>query len=396
MLLKCVESCCKGDDPLPNPLIVGETYEVVELLENLDHVMARKPGETNWPKPGDHWFCLHPELFERTNKPIEIVSCGYWYFDSCDDMFGVVIEEPEYVERLRSLNKLWACLDNEIEAKFELWRKQYAADLPEWLAKVWHEIITDDDFEQPDFWVQDGPIVFPKDMAYPFAPVGFRAGFDRNEEQATRGVEEFLARLKIPHEKPDSLDVECWIGDGSPRLINAPVEDGGLLPAPVTRRSFVPPPVLASRTPEKLALAGTYKIRRLEPQDRAAWLRLRQALWPESKVDTLESEMNDILEDHANQPVFVAAGLDGDAVGFIEVSIHPHALGCETRPVGYVEGWYVDPHLRVLGVGRRLMEAAENWMRERGCTEAASDAHGYNHVSRDAHEAMGYTHPIIY
>lgn len=131
-------------------------------------------------------------------------------------------------------------------------------------------------------------------------------------------------------------------------------------------------------------------IRRVDARDRAEWMRMRLALWPETDTGTLDSELTDILADHVNQPVFVADVGGGRLAGFVEVSIHPHAIGCETRPVGYVEGWYVDPEFRRVGVGKRLIESAENWMRERGCLEAASDAHSHNDVSRNAHRALGY------
>ena len=35
------------------------------------------------------------------------------------------------------------------------------------------------------------------------------------------------------------------------------------------------------------------------------------------------------------------------------------ADGCTTHPVGYVEGWYVDPDVRRKGVGKALVAAAE-------------------------------------
>ena len=82
---------------------------------------------------------------------------------------------------------------------------------------------------------------------------------------------------------------------------------------------------------------------------------------------------------------------DDSLGGFVEVSIHPHAIGCDTRPVGYVEGWYVEPDLRTTGVGRSLLDAAESWARDRGCREMASDAIVGNDASVAAHQACGYT-----
>lgn len=65
------------------------------------------------------------------------------------------------------------------------------------------------------------------------------------------------------------------------------------------------------------------------------------------------------------------------------------ADGCTTHPVGYVEGWYVDPAFRRQGVGRPLVQAAEAWAASQGCREMASDAHLENTISVAAHRALG-------
>ena len=41
-------------------------------------------------------------------------------------------------------------------------------------------------------------------------------------------------------------------------------------------------------------------------------------------------------------------------------------------------------------MGRRLIEAAEQWARSRGCTEMGSDAEIANTLSHRAHAALGY------
>ncbi len=74
----------------------------------------------------------------------------------------------------------------------------------------------------------------------------------------------------------------------------------------------------------------------------------------------------------------------------MEVSLRNYAEGCDTSPVGYVEGWYVDPDLRRGGVGALLVQAAEAWALEQGCTEMGSDCYLENEVSRLAHTALGY------
>ena len=130
-------------------------------------------------------------------------------------------------------------------------------------------------------------------------------------------------------------------------------------------------------------------IRPVDPQDNNEWFRLRTALWPACPDDTLRAEIASILAD-ASQAVFVAKRDGGGLGGFAEVSIHPHALGCQTHPVGYLEGWWVDPDLRRTGLGRQLVAAAENWARAKGCREVASDTDVGNDVSLTAHLALGY------
>jgi len=50
----------------------------------------------------------------------------------------------------------------------------------------------------------------------------------------------------------------------------------------------------------------------------------------------------------------------------------------------------VDPDLRGKGIGRRLVEAGEQWTRGRGLTEIASDAELENEQSISAHKALGF------
>jgi len=133
------------------------------------------------------------------------------------------------------------------------------------------------------------------------------------------------------------------------------------------------------------------EIRGLRPDERDAWLGLRERLWPDFTREELTAEEEEILADPRRNAVLVAAAPGGQLVGFVEVALRDWAEGCRTHPVGYIEAWYVEPEHRRAGVGRALLEAAERWAASRGCTEMGSDAELANHVSQAAHAALGYS-----
>ena len=132
------------------------------------------------------------------------------------------------------------------------------------------------------------------------------------------------------------------------------------------------------------------KIRPAVQGDFAEWLRLRQALWPECSLPRHQREMADILEDSTRQAILVAELDDGGLCGFLEASLRLYAEGCETSPVGYIEGWYLAPDQRKRGFGRALVQAAEAWAAQKGCHEMASDCLIDNQPSRLAHLSLGY------
>jgi aminoglycoside 6'-N-acetyltransferase I len=130
-------------------------------------------------------------------------------------------------------------------------------------------------------------------------------------------------------------------------------------------------------------------IRNPQDGDRAEWQRMRKALWKDCADADQEREIDEILRDQTDS-VFLVENPEGGLCGFLEASIRPWADGCDTRPVGYIEGWFVDPPLRRRGVGRALVAAAEAWARGQGCRQMASDAELWNTVSHQAHGALGY------
>jgi aminoglycoside 6'-N-acetyltransferase I len=120
------------------------------------------------------------------------------------------------------------------------------------------------------------------------------------------------------------------------------------------------------------------------------WQNLRSQLWPHLAPEEHRREIIDILSDAEFNAVFAAVGRDKKLHGFVEASIRMSAEGCRTNPVGYLEGWFVEPRHRGKGVGKALLKRAEAWALSRGCREMASDTEVENEASLAAHTALGY------
>jgi aminoglycoside 6'-N-acetyltransferase I len=145
----------------------------------------------------------------------------------------------------------------------------------------------------------------------------------------------------------------------------------------------------------ELVVTAAAKIRPAVAGDLKMLGTMRNALWPDSSVEHHEKELIPIL---AGKPpgimplvYFVAESNDGEIVGFVEAGLRSTADGCDwARAVGYIEGWYVAESHRRRGVGAQLIAAAENWAREQGCAEMASDTQIDNAQSLQAHLRLGY------
>jgi aminoglycoside 6'-N-acetyltransferase I len=117
------------------------------------------------------------------------------------------------------------------------------------------------------------------------------------------------------------------------------------------------------------------------------YIALRAVLWP-MPDDENRSEARDVLSDEG-WVVFAACDA-AEVIAFVELSIRKHADGASTSPVGFIEGWYVEPAYRKRGIGRRLIVAGEEWASSRGCSELASDAVLDNLDGIEAHRRLGF------
>lgn len=116
---------------------------------------------------------------------------------------------------------------------------------------------------------------------------------------------------------------------------------------------------------------------------------MRYALWPDESG--IEAGADDVYAGRGQRmAVFIHDRGDGRLGGFIEIGERTYAEGCDTSPVAFIEGWYVDADLRRSGVAAKLVEAGEVWARSQGYKEIGSDLLIDNEVSLKAHLALGY------
>lgn len=129
--------------------------------------------------------------------------------------------------------------------------------------------------------------------------------------------------------------------------------------------------------------------------DQQDWAAMRRALWP----DADNGDIVRILNEPARFVAFIAREADGRTIGFAEASLrHDYVNGCDTSPVGFLEGIYVLPPFRRRGVATSLVRAVEHWTLAQGASELASDALVDNVASHRMHTALGFqeTERVVY
>src|ERR1700722_495218 len=82
---------------------------------------------------------------------------------------------------------------------------------------------------------------------------------------------------------------------------------------------------------------GALRIRAMRGEDRAIWLEMRVALWPEENRLAHNDMIDRMLADEVAW-AFVAETAPGSSAAFAEVTLRKFANGCETQPVPFLEG----------------------------------------------------------
>ena len=82
---------------------------------------------------------------------------------------------------------------------------------------------------------------------------------------------------------------------------------------------------------------------------------------------------------------------DDNYVGLIDLSLRKdYVEGTNTSPVAYIEGIYVSENYRRKKIAEQLTNAGEQWGKQNGCTEMASDCALDNTLSFNFHTGVGF------
>lgn len=130
-------------------------------------------------------------------------------------------------------------------------------------------------------------------------------------------------------------------------------------------------------------------IRKAMVEDAKTVASLAIQMWESHSVEELAQEFMDYMTTESG---IVLLALSGEcAVGFAQCGLRKdYVEGTSTSPVGYLEGIFVVEEYRKRGLAKEMLEACQEWAREQGCTEFASDCELTNEDSLRFHLNTGF------
>ncbi|MGN0523360.1 MAG: aminoglycoside 6'-N-acetyltransferase [Eubacterium sp.] len=201
---------------------------------------------------------------------------------------------------------------------------------------------------------------------------------------------------------------DCWIGyieefneywfgltpDGNntyeyktaDEILNAPVFDGKSMHELWDKVNFYSINGLGA---EEWFLYNCVKFYRCRKQDAYNVAKLACKLWEDSDYDELKSEFEAIS--NCNNEIVFTAYVDEKMIAFSHCSIRKEYVeGTKASPVAYLEAIYVEKEYRKAGIATNLISFCENWAKDKGLTEFASDCDINNAGSRSLHKHNGF------
>lgn len=131
------------------------------------------------------------------------------------------------------------------------------------------------------------------------------------------------------------------------------------------------------------------EIVKVTQEDFNEWLDFALKLWADDSAEEMRVTLTSILQSPREEGFLVKS--DDGTIGFMNLSLrYEYVPGATQSPVAYVEGIYVKDEYQKKGVGKYLIQYAEQWALEHGCVELASDALLENTASYEFHTKVGF------
>lgn len=131
-------------------------------------------------------------------------------------------------------------------------------------------------------------------------------------------------------------------------------------------------------------------IKKAEIGDLEEVAKLAVLMWTSHTVAELAADFAETVT--RGEVQFFLSYEQEEPVGFAQCQLrHDYVEGTETSPVGYLEGIFVKEEYRHKGYAKELLSACEEWAREQGCKEFASDCELENNDSFGFHMALDFT-----
>jgi len=124
-------------------------------------------------------------------------------------------------------------------------------------------------------------------------------------------------------------------------------------------------------------------------EDATKIAKLAIQMWEDNTVEDLAEEFTEMTE--SDEAVIFLLAKDEQPIGFAQCQLrHDYVEGTDSSPVGYLEGIFIEPSHRSQGYAKQLLAKCEEWAKEKGCVEFASDCELDNDASLAFHLKMGF------
>ncbi|HXW54392.1 MAG TPA: GNAT family N-acetyltransferase [Candidatus Cybelea sp.] len=131
---------------------------------------------------------------------------------------------------------------------------------------------------------------------------------------------------------------------------------------------------------------STVAIRSPERRDYSRMADLAGQLGYESTGEGIATRLAEI-ENMREYAIFVAELPDGEIAGWVSVFVY-RTVTADAR--AEISGLIVDARARSLGIGRRLLERAEEWARQKGCSAVGLRSNVTREQAHNFYERCGY------